>query len=74
MINNSNYHVAWCPFCNQGWVDIIKDSLTSKLFLLCAECDTLWDDPIDVELGNPIVSKMEINMEEPILKEIKDNG
>lgn len=74
MPNNNNHHIAWCPFCNQGWVDIIKDSLTNKLFLLCNECDTLWADPIDLKSDNPLVSKIEIKIEEPSLEEIKESG
>lgn len=74
MTINNDYHVAWCPFCNQGWVDIIKDSLTNKLFLLCQECDSLWGSPVDVKFDRPVVGRVEIKINEPLPEEIKAIG
>jgi hypothetical protein len=50
---NNDFNVAWCPFCNQGWVQIVKDSSNGKLALLCQECDTVWANPEDLQLNEP---------------------
>jgi len=73
-MTDNNYHVAWCPFCNQGWVDIIKDALSDELLLMCNECDTLWGQPIDVKLSNPLIRETEIKVVEPSLVEITEMG
>ena len=36
--------IVWCPICNQGWVEILKDSETNELFCYCSECESEWDD------------------------------
>jgi hypothetical protein len=36
-----DFHVGLCPFCDQGWVDIVKDSGNNKFVLWCGECDTI---------------------------------
>ena len=39
------YKVGWCPLCDQGWVIIVKDILTSAIYLCCDECETQWENP-----------------------------
>jgi len=74
IVMGNNFHIGWCPFCNQGWVDIVKDSVNNELFLLCNECDTTWSSPIDVKLDKPAniepINKIEI----PSLTEIQEIG
>lgn len=38
-----------CPYCEQGL--ILKANLrkNNKLFLVCDECDTVWEDVIKLE-------------------------
>ena len=50
---NDDFNIAWCPFCNQGWVQIVKDSSNGHLALLCQECDTVWANPQDLQLNEP---------------------
>jgi len=38
------FKVGWCPLCNQGWGEIIKNQMTEQLLLYCNECDTHWKD------------------------------
>jgi formate dehydrogenase maturation protein FdhE len=45
------FRVAWCPVCNQGWIEVVKDINTKQLFLCCKECETEWDNPD--KLKNP---------------------
>jgi hypothetical protein len=40
--------VKWCPLCDQGWVCIVKDKKTHQLFLCCDECETVWENPVDI--------------------------
>lgn len=69
------YHVGWCPYCDRGWIDIQKNALDNRLFLLCDECDTIWRDPEYLILGEPTVPRIQIKINEaPSLKEIEDVG
>lgn len=52
MDNQFEYKVIWCPVCNQGWVEIVKDKETQKLFLCCSECETEWLDPSNIKNDN----------------------
>lgn len=71
---NNDFHIAWCPFCNQGWVNVIKDSGNKKLLLLCYECDTTWDNPIDAGLNEPMNYNLVGKLELPSIKEIQEIG
>jgi len=42
------YKVGWCPFCEQGWIIIVKDINTSELNLCCTECETHWENPYEL--------------------------
>jgi len=39
------HQVAWYPFCDQGWVNMVKEISSNKLYLCCAECETQWIKP-----------------------------
>lgn len=41
--------VKWCPICNQGWVEIVKDISTETLFCCCSECESEWNTPFNIE-------------------------
>jgi hypothetical protein len=71
---NNNFHIGWCPFCNQGWVNVVKNSALDKLFLLCEECDTIWDNPDDLKLDNPITREFEDKLELPSTIEVQKIG
>lgn len=70
----NNLHIGWCPFCDQGWVNAVKDSVNGKLILLCYECDTIWNNPYDFEIGEPSNYNLVGEIEIPSLKEIEDIG
>lgn len=36
--------IKWCPICNQGWIEIVKE----VLFCWCSECESEWDDPENI--------------------------
>lgn len=69
-----NFNVAWCPFCNQGWVEIVKDSSNNKLLLLCGECDTTWENITDIKSGSPMNYRFTGNLQIPSINEIKQIG
>lgn len=71
---DNTLHVAWCPFCNQGFIEIVKDSANGKLLLLCAECDTTWDKPSDIKLDNPTNYKFTGKLEIPSMREVQEIG
>ena len=43
--------LSWCKCCDQGWVRIIKDINTDKLYCECDETYGLWASPEDYENG-----------------------
>lgn len=43
--------LSWCKHCNQGWVCIVKDINSGKLYCECGEDFTLWTSPEDYENG-----------------------
>lgn len=44
--------VLWCPACDQGWVEIVKDTKTGVLFCCCSECEAEWNEPANIRNGN----------------------
>ena len=59
-MNSTSYSnkVAWCKFCNQGWLEIKKEIATKKFSIICCECDTEYDTPEDMLCGrNPHLYK-----------------
>lgn len=46
---NLENKVKWCPVCEQGWVKIVKEINTDKLYLCCSECEAEWSDPDKIE-------------------------
>jgi len=44
-MNTYKYKVAWCKLCNQGWLEIVKERTTNRLFVCCSECESEWDSP-----------------------------
>ena len=44
------YKVAWCPTCDQGWVEIIKEVENNEttFYVECSECSQAWATPDDV--------------------------
>lgn len=73
MINLYQYKVAWCPVCNQGWVEIAKEKCSDKLFLLCEECESEWDEPSNIKKNNSTRDKYGL-IKVPLLEEIKEKG
>lgn len=43
------HKVKWCPVCNQGWVEIVKEIQTNTLFCYCWECECEWDNPAKID-------------------------
>lgn len=39
--------IRWCPFCNQGWVLLVKEISSQTLYCCCDECETEWSSPQD---------------------------
>lgn len=46
------YKVKWCPVCNQGWVQIVKEKESGTLFVCCSECETEWSNPEEIQIEN----------------------
>ena len=65
-----SFKVVWCPVCNQGWVEIVKDKKTNELFLCCSECETEWLNPEEIKSGSGTHGKFGQTMA-PRIEEIK---
>ncbi len=46
------HKVKWCPVCNQGWVEIVRDSAKKQIYLYCNECETEWSNPKEIRDDN----------------------
>ena len=73
-MQDNNFNIAWCPFCDQGWVKIVKDPSNDKLMLLCQECETTWEKPEDIYFGNPIRYEFGAYVVTPSIAEIQIKG
>ncbi len=74
MTNFGTFKIMWCNVCNQGWVEIVKDNDTNKLFVCCLECETEWDCPKDaLEYVSGTHNKYG-QVSEPIYEEIVNSG
>ena len=40
--------IKWCPICDQGWIEIVKDIQSGELFCCCSECESEWNDPENI--------------------------
>ena len=66
------YKFRWCHFCDQGWVEIKKESIKDILILVCSECDTVWGSPIDFINKNPKQNyEFKGELREPTYEDIK---
>lgn len=66
--------VKWCPICNQGWVEIVKDTCTATLFCCCSECETEWNNPFDIEEKTCNLENKFGMIEDPDYSEIEEIG
>ncbi|WP_342578551.1 hypothetical protein [Psychrobacillus sp. FSL K6-2843] len=64
------YKVAWCPICSQGWLEIVKDTATDELFVLCSECENEWDSPLKITISQAREEVSENLVSEPTKDEI----
>ncbi len=68
------YKVKWCPICNQGWVEIVKDIETASLFCCCSECETEWNEPSNIDKKTCNSTNKFGLIENPDFSEVKGYG
>ncbi len=66
--------IKWCPICDQGWVQIFKEKLSSKIVILCDECFSEWENPQAINRENSKASNSNDLIIDPTDEEIKKNG
>lgn len=66
--------VKWCPVCNQGWVEIVKNNETGEPLLCCDECYTIWNNPEQIERNNASGLALDILTVEPTEMNIEKWG
>lgn len=66
-----DFKVKWCPICNQGWVQIVKEKETGNLFLCCEECESEWNNPEQI-LGEKATRDVYGYIEDPTMDEVKE--
>lgn len=69
-----NYKVTVCPFCKQGFVEIVKEVGTNELFLCCDECEIEWSTPNEVLIGAKGTRNKYGKITEPTFDEISEKG
>lgn len=72
--NDYRFKVAWCRVCKQGWVEIVQEISTGRLFFRCDECETCWDYYEDIQNPNTGEHEKYGRIEEPTYEEIKKKG
>lgn len=45
------YKIGICKICNQGFLEVVRDVQSNKIFICCDECEAEWDDPYDALKG-----------------------
>ena len=73
----NNYYknkVSWCPICEQGWVQIVKEKVSGQLFVWCDECDSEWYSPNDVKQKEMATRDTFMEIEDPTDSEIAAKG
>ena len=68
------FTVGWCPVCNQGWQVIMKDEGTERLFVLCEECLSVWDNPLEIKMPHKASSATNFMETLPSYKEVEREG
>jgi hypothetical protein len=71
-MNIYEFKVKWCPVCNQGWVEIVKQLNTPHLLLQCSECESQWDGLEALKEG--CFKLDEVTVTKPHFEEIKECG
>jgi len=66
------FKVKWCPICNQGWVEIVKDKYSGRLFCCCSECENEWDDIRNISKKTCNADYKYGKIEVPSYEEIKE--
>lgn len=52
MQDRQHIKINWCPICDQGWIQILKEKQSGTLFLCCDECETEWLSPSEIQREN----------------------
>ena len=74
MFNDYKYRAAWCPVCQQGWIEFVKDIATGLIYLCCNECEVEWSNPEDIFDSNKGTRFKYGNSIEPTKEEILSKG
>ncbi|MGK7377587.1 hypothetical protein ACSFXN_07070 [Planococcus sp. 1R117A] len=69
-----DFKVAWCKICEQGWVTIVKDSVTAQYSVLCEECETEWAHPLHAQCNINLKEHNEHLVVDPLSEEIQKIG
>lgn len=68
------FKVKWCPICDQGWIEILKEIPTDKLVCGCDECESGWDSPDNINRSNSTWCVYNKECAEPSAEEIENSG
>ena len=66
--------IAWCPVCNQGWVEIVKAKETGHMFVCCSECEVEWEHPDEVSQQDKGTRFKHGEVVQPSAAQIKEFG
>ena len=69
-----DFKVKWCPICDQGWIEILKEIPTGQLVCGCDECESGWDTPDSINRSNSTWCVYNKECCYPSAEEIEKNG
>lgn len=67
------YKVGWCPLCDQGWQEIVKDKKKKTLLVMCSECESEWSSPTHLDMEH-IFHDFNRSIQKPSLEDIESSG
>ncbi|PSL41617.1 hypothetical protein B0H99_102301 [Planomicrobium soli] len=68
------FKVAWCKICDQGWLTIVKNTVTAKYWVMCEECESEWSHPLHAQLNINVKEHNEHSVRTPTKEEILESG
>jgi hypothetical protein len=69
-----NFPISTCTECEQGWIVIVKEISSNKLFVYCNECEAEWATPKEFFLGRHCSRFKFSKVTEPSYSEITKIG
>ncbi len=68
------YKIGSCLICKQGYLEIVKEEHSGKMFICCDECEAEWENPEDALQKKNGSRQKYGKIIEPSLEDIQSEG